>query len=185
MIRAGGTPLPLPPGSLPPLPPPPPPSPAATWLSRGCPSDPPGLVFRNSWFRTRRGSEQKQRAGEAGEPALEGRSHNTAPVHQVQSPRGPRTQVIRAPDPALPSRPLVFHLPFLHHLLLRRQFGSVLAVLRTHQSATSARARVWRRPWKCTRRERPLSCTVPAWSAVYPRATTATTWRGLLGVLRA
>ena len=87
--------------------------------------------------------------------------------------------------PPLPPHPLVFHLPFLHHLLLRRQFGSVLAVLRTHQSATSARARVWRRPWKCTRRERPLSCTVPAWSAVYPRATTATTWRCLLRVLRA
>ena len=28
--------------------PPPPPSPAAIWLSRGCPSDPPNPVFRNS-----------------------------------------------------------------------------------------------------------------------------------------
>ena len=33
---------------LPPHLPPPPPAPAAIWLSRGCPSDPPNPVFRNS-----------------------------------------------------------------------------------------------------------------------------------------
>ena len=40
--------------------------------------------------------------------------------------------------PPLPPHLLVFHLPFLHHLLLRRQFGSVVAVLRTHQALSSA-----------------------------------------------
>ena len=40
--------------------------------------------------------------------------------------------------PHLPPHLLVFLLTFLHHLLLRRQFGSAVVVLRTHQTQSSA-----------------------------------------------